>query len=183
MSDTDSNYSLPPLRRQLHRVAFEGEDSAHWALFLPTRPAGPTGILCHVGVAIDSSGCKTDHQLRWDSFDISKSSAKSYFAIPGAIVTENQLRRTAETVFDRKGYRSLTNNCQHFCIDVLIELNRNWPDSVTAQAVAEVQARGTKFTKMTTFLKRTRVKPHQSGDRPPSISSGSQQERPRFSID
>lgn len=147
----------PQDRRVLHRIAFEGEDTAHWALFLPEAAGGITGRLVHVGVLKGRSGAKENRQLRSDIIDLSNTSAQCAFPIPNAIVSEYQLIRAAQTVFDRKGYRTLTNNCQHFCIDVVTELHQIWPECVPAQALKDVANRGTIFTKTTRFLKMERL--------------------------
>ncbi|PPJ49692.1 hypothetical protein CBER1_02140 [Cercospora berteroae] len=184
MSDTSSIRSLPA-RRQLFRVAFEGEDTAHWALFPSDRPGLPDGVLCHVGVEKNKSGKKVAHELRYHPIKINTSSAGSAFPIHGAVIAEWQLRQAAQTVFERKAYRVVTNNCQHFCIDVLVELNRNWPDMVPAQAIVDVQARGTKFTKMTTFFTRFRFQREQRmlEAQRAQFELRNVQARPRISID
>jgi hypothetical protein len=157
MSSSGSSYSLPTGPRQLHRVAFEGEDTAHWALFLPDRDGGARGILVHVGANKGKSGRKENHTLRSSPFLITSSTAQSVFPIAHAAVTESQLTRAAEEVFQRKGYRLLTNNCQHFCIDVVTELNRVWPHSVPPEAVIDVASRGTTITNLTRWVRRDRL--------------------------
>ncbi|KAF2217599.1 hypothetical protein CERZMDRAFT_119434 [Cercospora zeae-maydis SCOH1-5] len=90
MSDAASIQSLPA-RRQLFRVAFEGEDTAHWALFLSDGPGLRDGILCHVGVDKNRSGKKVGHELRFHPILMNSSSAESVFPNQGAIVAEWQL--------------------------------------------------------------------------------------------
>ncbi|KAG8159871.1 hypothetical protein KVR01_010508 [Diaporthe batatas] len=147
----------PEDRRILHRIAFEGEDTAHWALFLPEAAGGVSGLLVHVGILKGKSGAKQNRQLRSEIINLSSTSAQCAFPIANTYVSEYQLMRAAQTVFDRKEYRTLTNNCQHFCIDVITELNQIWPECVTAQAVKDVATRGTIFTKTTRFLKMDRL--------------------------
>lgn len=147
----------PQDRRVLHRIAFEGEDTAHWALFLPEAAGGVSGLLVHVGVLKGRSGAKQNRQLRDEVINLSNTSAQCAFPIPNTYVSEYQLMRAAQAVFDRKGYRTLTNNCQHFCIDVVTELNQIWPECVSAQAIKDVENRGTIFTKTTRFLKMDRL--------------------------
>ncbi|KAI8945747.1 hypothetical protein F4801DRAFT_567243 [Xylaria longipes] len=178
LSSSSSVYSLPSGPRQLHRIAFEGEDTAHWALFLPDTSGSPSGLLVHVGVHKGWSGTKTNHKLRQDRFTVTHSTARTVFPIAHAVVSEYQLLRAAEAVFERKGYRLLTNNCQHFCIDVVTELNRVWPETVPPAAVHEVRSRGTSLTNVVGALRRNRVQ-HLQAD----PARHTNQDRRRISID
>jgi hypothetical protein len=65
----------------------------------------------------------------------------SVHAIHGAYVTRTMLEYVTQHVFDRKGYNVITNNSQHFCLDVVKELNRHYPDFVSVEAVEDVRQR------------------------------------------
>lgn len=49
---------------------------------------------------------------------------------------------------------AITNNCQHFCSDVVQELHRLHPELVSADAVDDVARQGTVITKVTRFLRK-----------------------------
>lgn len=88
----------------------------------------------------------------------------------------------------------LTNNCQHFCIDVVTWLHHHYPSSVTKDAIKDWEGRGTKpvairkFIYWTRFTKEgreayLRAKQAKAAElaaaRPPSRGAA----RPRMSID
>ena len=100
------------------------------------------------------------------------------FPIAHAVIIEYQLLRTTEAVFERKGYRLLTNNCQHFYIDVVTELNHVWPEAVTPAAVDEVRSSGTSLTAIAGALRRDRLEYPR-----PEPARYTNQGRPRISID
>lgn len=159
----------PP--RPLYRVAFgvrKNEqktagpaDTAHWCLFLPHPPeADPTeeitphqGMICHTGAWKENSFLtKTDRGLIWDEQDLGQTGAQSAILIPNCMVTAEQLRRAGEAVQAREGYKMLSNNCQHFVMNTMIELNSRHPVSVPWEAVDAVQNRGTMLTKAKNLL-------------------------------
>jgi hypothetical protein len=84
---------------------------------------------------------------------VTRTDAQSVFPIAQASVTETQLRNIAKDVFDRKGYSAVTNNCQHFCVDVVEELHNRYPESVPRAAVADINARGTTLTAIKNFAR------------------------------
>ncbi|KAJ4392953.1 hypothetical protein N0V93_002157 [Gnomoniopsis smithogilvyi] len=74
--------------------------------------------------------------------------------IPGAEITESQLKEAAEAVFYRKGntYHMLTNNCQHFCIDVVTWLHYRYLESVSRDAIKDCEGKGTKPIALRKFI-------------------------------
>lgn len=175
---SSSGYSITTGPQQLHRFVFKGDTTAHWALFLPDRAVSPTGLIVHIGVQKGRSGAKRNHSLIPSHFRVRNSNARTVFPIAHAVVTEYQLLRAAEAVFERKGYRLLTNNCQPFCIEMVTELNRVWSEGVPPAAVHEVLSRGTSFTAIAGALRRDRLEYPR-----PEPARYTHQGRPRISID
>lgn len=175
--------------RPLYRIAFDGESTAHWALFLPW--AGPPhkamtgrGLLVHIGAqkAPGKSGTQRGsrverHELRCQEFNQSTSSKKRLDPI-GVQVSERQLKEAATEVFNRPeyNYHALTNNCQHLCIHTVMELHRQWPVTVPITAVNNLKAKGTKLTTLTRL--RDRLKDLTPGALPNAPESGE-----RFELD
>lgn len=155
--------------RPLYRIAFEGDSTAHWALFLPWDGPPRTGItdrglLVHIGAqkAPGKSGTErgsrvVGHELRCHEFNQSTSSKQRLDPI-GVRVTERQLCAAASAVFNKpdNNYHALTNNCQHFCIQTVIELHDRLPQTVPPSAVANLKAKGTKLTALTRLRDRLR---------------------------
>jgi hypothetical protein len=139
--------------RGLHRVAFRGGSLSHWALFLPDQDGGNEGTLVHVGVETGSSGVKRNHRVLVKKIRVTRSSAQSVHVIRGAHVTTAMLKAVAQDIFDRKGYNVITNNCQHFCFDVVQELHDLYPDLVTLDAVNDVRQHGTIINNVTNLMR------------------------------
>ncbi|KAL2142873.1 hypothetical protein VTI28DRAFT_641 [Corynascus sepedonium] len=139
--------------RSLHRVAFSGGSLAHWALFLPDEDGSAEGTLVHVGVETGSSGVKRNHRVRVKKIRVTRSSARSVHVISGARITRTTLEQVAKDIFNRKGYNVATNNCQHFCFDVIAELHLLYPDLVPQSAVDDMRRNGTTITNVTNFLR------------------------------
>lgn len=137
-------------------MAFSGGSLAHWALFIPDEQGGSKGTIVHVGVETGSSGSKGNHRVRTKGIEISSSTAQSVHVIEGAYVTTAMVKAAAETVFVAGGYNIVTNNCQHFCYDVVNELNRRYPDHVTETAVRDVWQHGTVISNGTQFVREKR---------------------------
>lgn len=194
-SQASSLYSASPAHK-LHRIAFQGEDSAHWALLLPKKTGAPIGLLVHIGVQKEEFTSRPlRHELRFQTIDLVNTTASEALIIPGAEVTESQLREAAETVFNREGnnYHMLTNNCQHFCLDVVTWLHQRYPNSISADAIKDCEAKGTKPIALRKFILWTRFTKEgreayarakqakaalEAANRPASQSSN----RPRMSI-
>ncbi|KID78795.1 uncharacterized protein G6M90_00g026540 [Metarhizium brunneum] len=174
-------------RLPLCRVAFEGERTAHWALFIPEEIGSHEGTLVHIGVekaascgsnrTSKSTGKVEKYVLRCHEFRMMGSGAQSCFPIANAYSTESELRRAAEEVFKRKSYNLLTNNCQHFCIDVVTYWHKICPQSVPRSAVEDVLARAQGVTNISYMLRRTQLNKERTK---PENDRG---DRPRFSID
>uniref|UniRef100_A0A1Y1MAD1 PPPDE domain-containing protein n=1 Tax=Photinus pyralis TaxID=7054 RepID=A0A1Y1MAD1_PHOPY len=202
-SSSTSPHEMQDDRLPLYRVAFEGERTAHWALFVPEQIGGHKGTLVHVGVekearcgsnrtsgpednrksirgcnlASNHTGKVEKYALECHNFKMRGSGAESCFPIANAFVTLPQLRRAAEEVFKRKSYNLLTNNCQHFCIDVVTYLHQIYPQSVPRSAVDDVLARAQGLTNISYMLRRTQL--HEEG----TDEESDRGDRPRFSID
>ncbi|KAL2130077.1 hypothetical protein VTI74DRAFT_6934 [Chaetomium olivicolor] len=112
----------------------KAESLSHWALFLPDEDGIAEGSLVHVGVEMGSSGIKRNHKWR---------SRHPHYII----------QALAEDIFNSRGYNVVTNNCQHFCFDMVAELHRRYPDLIPQEAVGDVAAHGTTITNVTKFLR------------------------------
>ncbi|PSR88703.1 hypothetical protein BD289DRAFT_431797 [Coniella lustricola] len=181
---------------KLHRIAFQGEDFAHWAMLLPLKTGVPVGLLVHIGVRKDVCHRPVHHELLMHIADTVSTTASEAVVIPGTNVSESQLRQAAEAVFRRSGnnYHMLTNNCQHFCIDVVIWLHQHYPDSVTKEAIRDCEGRGTKaiafrkfifWTRFTSEGREARAKAKQAASRQAELAQPRRtvSYRPRMSID
>lgn len=157
-SQSSSLFSASPTHK-LHRVAFQGEDSAHWAILLPVKTGVPIGVFVHIGVEKDRITLKPiRHELLIHNINISHTAATEAILIPGAEVTEYQLVEAAEAVFYRRNnsYHMLTNNCQHFCIDVVTWLHYHYPNSVSKDAIRDCEGKGTTAVALRKFIFWTR---------------------------
>lgn len=198
-SRSSSSSSIEPDQdtpRPLYRIAFEGESTAHWALFLPFDGPPHTeitarGTLVHIGVqkAPGKSGTERGSHverraLRIHKFNQSTSSKQRLDPIrvtaqgPIVQITERQLRKAATAVFDRPdyNYHALSNNCQHFCIHTVMELHKDLPRTVPITAVEDLRKKGTKLTTLTRL--RDRLK-----DLTPDTSPNAPASGERFELD
>lgn len=152
--DRSANSGADAAPRTIHRVAFNGGNLAHWALFLPDVDGGSDGTLAHIGAETNSSGKKGAHRLRFKKIRVTSSSARSVHAINGAKVTGTMLREVAAEVFAAKGgYNAVTNNCQHFCYDVIAAINAKYPGFVLDSAVADMWAHRNTIVTVTKYLR------------------------------
>ncbi|ROW02097.1 hypothetical protein VSDG_02368 [Cytospora chrysosperma] len=150
-------YTTPNLYvpRPLYRLSFrDPETTAHWGLFLPYEAAAPMGLLAHIGVQKEGSSgqakpasgtIKENHRPRFEVFEITKSTVRRMSPIPNATVTEHDLRQAAMQVFnhpDYNKYKALTNNCQHWCIHVVMKLHEKHPETVGKEAVDFIKNQG-----------------------------------------
>lgn len=143
----------------LHRVAFKGEDFAHWAILLPAKTGAPIGTFVHIGVQKDKRTKKPiHHELLIDTIDLTTSTVQESRPILGSNVSEAQLIEAARAVFNRDGntYHMLTNNCQHFCIDVVTWLHQHYPNAVTKESVKDCEGKGTTAVAVRKFILWTR---------------------------
>lgn len=147
------------LPRPLHRIAFQGKNGAHWGLFLPKNVGRADGTLIHIGARSEKLLRKRGHEVHYDPFLVTLSSAQSVFLIPQANVSERQMKRACQDVFERKGYNMFTNNCQHFCMDVVLQLNHLFPEAVPKESVLEMEGRGTVLTRNIGIVRKDRLPP------------------------
>ncbi|EFY91122.1 hypothetical protein MAC_02793 [Metarhizium acridum CQMa 102] len=183
LSSTSTSHAVYHGPLPLYRVAFEGERTAHWLCSFRT--------LLHVPTAFWST-------LEYKSKSAAEPIPESFahpFADPIALASgkvhaqmaplppapkrwlESQLRWAAEEVFNGKWYNALTNNCQHFFIDVVTHLHQKYPQSVPRSAVEDVLARAQGLTNISYVLRRTQL--HEEG----TDAESDRGDRPRFSID
>lgn len=159
-------------RFALRRVGFAGnENTTHWALFIPDWTGGVRGKTCHVSVVRNKYKKVVAHLLLLTPTALRETSISSSFQIEGAVVGEWQLWQAAHNVYLSKGYNMVTNNCQHFCVDVVTELHRLFPHCVKAEAIDLVQSRGTIFTRGRDLWRRLREKTSARPGRPISGAS------------
>lgn len=98
---TSSSLFSASRAHKLHRVAFHGEDSAHWALLLPVKTGSSVGLVVHIGVRKDPLTLEPiRHELRMPGAFILGTAAEEARVIPGAEVTEAQLEEAANAVFN-----------------------------------------------------------------------------------
>ncbi|KAK3903476.1 hypothetical protein C8A05DRAFT_14563, partial [Staphylotrichum tortipilum] len=135
-------------------VAFRGGNLAHWGLFLPDEEGSPEGTLVHIGVNTLASGLvKLNHRLYVKKLVVTRSNAQSVHPITGAHVTRDILQQVANSVYQARGYNYVTNNCQHFCLDVVKELHARYADLVLDAAVQDVLQHGTAISAVTNFTR------------------------------
>lgn len=146
-------------KHRLQRVAYQGEDSAHWALVLPFKTGDEAGIFVDIAVRKDKTLKPVDHVLRIQKLHVVDTLVTEARVITGAVISERQLREAADAVFYREGnsYHMLTNNCQHFCLDVVTWLHQHYPNSVSAAAVKECAGKGTVPIAVRKFIHWTRL--------------------------
>lgn len=117
------------------------------------------GLLVHIVVRRDpATGKPFGHELGMKRLDMVGTPTSEARVIPGAEVSEDQLRRAAEAVFYRPDntYHLLTNNCQHFCIDVVTWLHQYYPNAVSQDAITDCEGKGTKPVALRKFIHWTR---------------------------
>ncbi|KAG8410579.1 hypothetical protein J3459_017052 [Metarhizium acridum] len=196
LSSTSTSHAVYHGPLPLYRVAFEGERTAHWLcsfrtlLHVPTafwstleyksKTAAETnpGVIRPPHSPTQSHWQVEKYTLRWHHFPVLRSDGlRSAFPIANAFATQSQLRWAAEEVFNGKWYNALTNNCQHFFIDVVTHLHQKYPQSVPRSAVEDVLARAQGLTNISYVLRRTQL--HEEG----TDAESDRGDRPRFSID
>ncbi|KAK4201362.1 hypothetical protein QBC40DRAFT_278367 [Triangularia verruculosa] len=181
-SSVSIDYNRP---RPLYRIGWGGNTTGHQGLFLPDYDGSPVGTLYHINIQNGTSsgtGSRQGYEVRADGFTMSSSNARSAFQIHGAMVTNNMVRRATQSVFDNGGdYNMFINNCQHFCLEAIIYMNRMWPEHVGPEAIAHLQTdRPSTMVAMTTMMGRNRSNPQQPP--PPAPGPSSRSSRDRFSI-
>ncbi|KAK0744648.1 hypothetical protein B0T21DRAFT_358117 [Apiosordaria backusii] len=136
----------------------------HQGLFLPDYEGSPFGTLYHINIqngGLSGTLGKHGYEVKAEGYTMSTSNAKSAFIINGAMVTNNMVRRATQHVFDNGGnYNMLFNNCQHFCLESIIYMNRVWPENVGPEAIAHLQVdRPSTMVAMTSMIGRNRAAP------------------------
>lgn len=163
----------------LHLVAFGMGDTAHWALFVPNRPADPRGTLVHIVLTrnrfFKSSGGVP--KLACDEFKVTRSTASTVVALAGACASLEEVKYAAQACLDNFQYNLILDNCQTFIIDVLAELHRKFPSRIQESAVRLIQERhGTTPVRIQQFFDRNKQNEADGTDE-------STAEKPRFPID
>lgn len=126
----------------IHLVAFGQGNTAHWALFVPNKPANPKGTLVHITIhnqrtSKSSSGVP---ELVSHDFKVTRSTANTVVALP-ARASVKEVKDAAATCFRNFHYNVFLDNCQTFTIQVLTELHRRCPSRVPEEAVRLIRER------------------------------------------
>lgn len=146
--------STTPQKLQL--LEFKGKlNQPHWGVFLSEAEGKPIGLLIHVdpenksqsGTVEDALKPMRSHITIIPQYPLVKSSVQQVKTVPGAMITARQLEDASNVVFRRKPYNMITNNCQHFVANVIVELNNRHPQAVTQRALDFLKQNGTLFTK------------------------------------
>jgi hypothetical protein len=140
-------------------VAFSGPIK-HWGIIHVDRDGGDSGTLIHIGVRkVSGKSSKTDHRVRTSRIEsMSMSSIRHTYPIPGAVITCAEAEAILDAVHTRNGdYHALLNNCQHFCISGIKELQKTACPTITDQTIASLTKKTSTVTQCSIWVREGRL--------------------------